>query len=349
MTKILLARKLRNQQRLENAKKVSKNRAAQGAGTEMSVKDLSRTDQPSSTKKEEEQQSKNNDGSNTAEKKAANTKRKKKSTSKRKGSGLTPKSIYLHDDVHKQFEMLADDLDYEIGAKGLSSEQLSMLVQFLLDSYQKPKNSSTPLTQEGHYLYRIHQIVKYRSTTMKDTIDEIVDFMTESKYLVPKTFSPKSKYGWTNQIIISLLDKDSLDKEINTLNGKSNTEDSSLTEEELKEPEYRTEDIDVLFTGGIADLKEQIRKSRIIEQMLSGCSSLPENNSDRHETTPKDINRANHLTSLSDKALFRHFSMARHNRVLKADEVFERYGIERNALIKRIREAISNSYPHEET
>ncbi|WP_413766448.1 hypothetical protein, partial [Vibrio vulnificus] len=121
---------------------------------------------------------------------------------------------------------------------------------------------------------------------------------------------------------MSLLDKDSLSEAIKALNNTLNIDGSSLTEEEIKDSEYISEDPDILYTGGIADLKEQIRKSGIVEQMLSGTYSLHDNKSYKHETTtPKDINRANHLISLSDKELFKHFSIERHKRILKPDEV----------------------------
>jgi len=152
------------------------------------------------------------------------TERKKKSTGKRKGSGFIPKSIYLHESSYNHFEELAKYFGYQLGTKGLSSEQLSMLVHFLLDAYKKTESACIPLTYDGHYLYRIHNILKYRSKTMRDTTKELAEFMIECKYPVPMKSSAlgecrnNSKYLWTNQIAQSLLDKDLVNKQIEKLN-----------------------------------------------------------------------------------------------------------------------------------
>ncbi|MEH6532222.1 MAG: hypothetical protein V7735_12905, partial [Photobacterium frigidiphilum] len=156
-----------------------------------------------------------------------NTKRKKKSTGKRKGSGLMPKSIYLHESTYNRFEELAKSFGYQLGTKGLSSEQLSMLVHFLLDAYKNTERICVPLTYDGQYLYRTHNILKYRSKTMRDTTKELAEFMVECKYPVPKKFATldrnKSKYFWTENIVQCLLDTELVSEQIEKLNQSSNS------------------------------------------------------------------------------------------------------------------------------
>ncbi|UTV27215.1 hypothetical protein [Photobacterium atrarenae] len=152
-----------------------------------------------------------------------NTKRKKKSVDKRKGAGLISKSIYLHKDTNNRLEQLAISLGYELGSKKLSSEQLSMLIDFLLDAHEKPKSSVVPLTFHGQYLYRVYKILKYRSVTMKDTIDEIATFMTDNKYPVPDCFKiqehqNKPNYLWKSELIMSLLERRFVENTIEKIN-----------------------------------------------------------------------------------------------------------------------------------
>ncbi|HCH0723325.1 TPA: hypothetical protein NKO64_001829 [Vibrio parahaemolyticus] len=192
------------------------------------------------------------------------TKRKQKSTGKRKGSGLVPKSIYLTEKTHDRFKNLASKLGYDIGEKGLSSEQLSMLVHFLLDDHEKPKDINVPLTAEGQYLYRIHQILKYRSKEMNDTIEEIISFMVNNKYTVPDRFIDEklskaySKYGWTSKIVRTLLNKEQLNTELDKLNKPSHVSiKKRLSVKRKARIKAKPEDYTDILKGSIFELPSQ--------------------------------------------------------------------------------------------
>ena len=155
--------------------------------------------------------------------------RKETSRGKREKAGLVEKSIFLEQKDYDRFQALAESLEHKIGAKGLSSEQLSMVIQYLLDFYEQPKGICIPLTADGQYLYRVHRILKHRrNKEQKNSYKQIASFMVESKYSIPKKLSgfnmvipSKSKYCWSSDLVQILLNAKFINDQILKLNAYS--------------------------------------------------------------------------------------------------------------------------------
>lgn len=232
------------------------------------------------------------------------TARKQKSSAKKKASGFTSKTIHLSESVHEQMEGLAASLGHKIGEKGLSSEQLSMLVHFLLDSYKQPKKIETPKTAKGQYVYRLHQILKYRSTEMSDSMSELIDFMKEKKFVIPKLYGSSShidkgrKYDWDKKLIISILDAEKLNLQIKELNEKT---------------------------------KKNARK--IVRRKVSKAQHTDKSLINKKETPTSAV-----ITLKKIHSMFDHSSIRLLGRRLTDDEILDKYGVEKRALTKNIME-----------
>ncbi|NAZ98340.1 hypothetical protein [Vibrio toranzoniae] len=233
------------------------------------------------------------------------TVRKRKSSAKKKASGFTSKTIHLSENVLERMEDLAADLGHQIGEKGLSSEQLSMLVHFLLDSHKQPKSIETPQTAKGQYIYRLHQILKYRSTEMSNTMSEIVNFMKEKKFVLPRFYGnsrqidKNQKYNWSQKLVMSILDSEQLNTKLKNLNDRTNRRGRKLirrkTSKTSKTPQFK---------GFITNTKE-----------------LP---------TPASI------TLQTIQSLFEQSSLYMLGRKLTDDEILDKYGVEKKVLLKKI-------------
>lgn len=162
-------------------------------------------------------------------KKAEAKARKETSRGKREKAGLVEKSIFLEQKIYDRFQALADSLEHKVRANGLSSEQLSMVVHYLLDFYEQPKGIEVPLTADGQYLYRIHRILKYRKNLEKNnSYRNVASFMIEHKYVVPKNLTGldmviprKSKYCWSSDLVQLLLNAKFINDQILKLNASS--------------------------------------------------------------------------------------------------------------------------------
>ncbi|EGR3369497.1 hypothetical protein M5103_000539 [Vibrio alginolyticus] len=162
-------------------------------------------------------------------KKAEAKARKETSRGKREKAGLVEKSIFLEQKIYDRFQALADSLEHKVRANGLSSEQLSMVVHYLLDFYEQPKGIEVPLTADGQYLYRIHRILKYRKNLEKNnSYRNVASFMIEHKYVVPKNLTEldmviprKSKYCWSSDLVQLLLNAKFINDQILKLNASS--------------------------------------------------------------------------------------------------------------------------------
>ncbi|HIF9255928.1 TPA: hypothetical protein ACX6Q6_002937 [Photobacterium damselae] len=144
--------------------------------------------------------------------------RKRRSTCKRVSSGLISKTIYIDKLAQHQLMKLAESCDYSIGKKGMTSEQLSMLITYLIDTKTLENTSSVPTDYKGQYLQRLYRVVKHRSLTMRDTLEEIVEFLKEYKYVVPESLEnrnlpyDKRKYGWSEDLVQLIIDKQSVNQ-----------------------------------------------------------------------------------------------------------------------------------------
>ncbi|MFH4395904.1 hypothetical protein [Vibrio alginolyticus] len=230
------------------------------------------------------------------------TVRKRKSSAKKKASGFTSKTIHLSESALERMENLADDLGHKIGEKGLSSEQLSMLVHFLLDSHKQPKNIETPQTAKGQYIYRLHQILKYRSTEMSDTMGEIVNFMKEKKFVLPRFYGSSrqidksQKYNWSQKLVRSILDSEQLNTKLKNLNDRTNR-------------------------SGRKVIRRKASKTQPSEDFITNTKELP---------TPASI------TLQTIQSLFEQSSLYMLGRKLTDDEILDKYGVEKKVLLKKI-------------
>lgn len=163
------------------------------------------------------------------QKKAKAKARKETSRGKREKAGLVEKSIFLEQKIYDCFQALADSLEHKVRANGLSSEQLSMVVHYLLDFYEQPKGIEVPLTADGQYLYRVHRILKYRKNLEKNnSYRNVASFMIEHKYVVPKNLTGldmviprKPKYCWSSDLVQVLLNAKFINDQILKLNASS--------------------------------------------------------------------------------------------------------------------------------
>ncbi|NAZ70558.1 hypothetical protein [Vibrio toranzoniae] len=155
--------------------------------------------------------------------------RKETSRGKREKAGLVEKSIFLEQKIYDRFQALADSLEHKVRANGLSSEQLSMVVHYLLDFYEQPKGIEVPLTADGQYLYRVHRVLKYRKNLEKNnSYRDVASFMIEHKYVVPKNLTEldmviprKPKYCWSSDLVQILLNAKFINDQILKLNASS--------------------------------------------------------------------------------------------------------------------------------
>ncbi|WP_372430483.1 hypothetical protein ACDI08_10615 [Vibrio alginolyticus] len=230
------------------------------------------------------------------------TVRKRKSSAKKKASGFTSKTIHLSENVLERMEDLADDLGHKIGEKGLSSEQLSMLVHFLLDSHKQPKSIETPQTAKGQYIYRLHQILKYRSTEMSNTMSEIVNFMKEKKFVLPRFYGSSrqidksQKYNWSQKLVRSILDSEQLNRKLKNLNDRTNR-------------------------SGRKVIRRKASKTQQSEDFITNTKELP---------TPASI------TLQTIQSLFEDASIHLLGRKLTDDEILDKYSVEKKVLLKKI-------------
>ncbi|MDF2154142.1 hypothetical protein [Vibrio sp. CAU 1672] len=232
----------------------------------------------------------------------AATARKQKSSAKKKASGFTSKTIHLSESALERMEDLAVALGHKIGDKGLSSEQLSMLVHFLLDNYKQPEDIETPKTAKGQYVYRLHQILKYRSTQMSDTMSEIVNFMKEKKYVIPKLYGSSSqvdksqKYNWNKQLITSILDSDQLNPQIKKLNIKAKRNGRKVVRRKIPKTQHSSE----------------------------------------NQTKIEGMPTSTVITLQKVQSIFDQSSICLLGRRLTDDEILDKYGVEKIVLLRRI-------------
>lgn len=137
------------------------------------------------------------------------TERKRKSIRKRSDSGLVRKDIYLHDDELKRLECLAISMNYNLSDRGLSSEQLSMLVSYLIDIHDNSHNFDSIQSYGSHYLRRLHKIIVYRAINKRETPIQIAGFLKRNKFKIPREFNKLNptnhKYSWSEFQVSQLL------------------------------------------------------------------------------------------------------------------------------------------------